>query len=71
MTVSLHEIRRVAILGTGHALPVEVISSAELDQRLNHHPGTIERISGVRQRYFASRDETAAKLAGLCCITQT
>lgn len=56
-------IRSVSLLGTGHALPAETVTSSELDRRLNHRPGTIERIGGVRQRHFAGRDETAAQLA--------
>ncbi len=57
------EIRPVSLLGTGHALPADAITSAELDRRLNHRPGTIEQVGGVRQRHFVTRDETAAKLA--------
>lgn len=55
--------RSVTLLGTGHALPTEAITSAELDRQFNHLPGTIERVGGVRLRYFAARDETAANLA--------
>ena len=63
MIVCSTEIRPVSLLGTGHALPTDVITSAELDRRLNYLPGTIEQAGGVRQRHFARRDETAAKLA--------
>ncbi|HEX5393176.1 MAG TPA: beta-ketoacyl-ACP synthase 3 [Rhodocyclaceae bacterium] len=63
MTVYPTEFRPVSLLGTGHALPSEAITSTELDHRLNHYPGTIERVGGVRRRHFASRDETAATLA--------
>lgn len=59
----MNDIRPVAVLGTGHALPGTAITSEELDRRLNHRPGTIERVSGVRRRHFASRSETAAQLA--------
>lgn len=51
------------LLGTGHVLPSQRVSSAELDQRLQHRPGTVQRISGVRRRHFASAQETAASLA--------
>jgi 3-oxoacyl-[acyl-carrier-protein] synthase-3 len=57
--------RPVILLGTGHALPAEAVSSAQLDRQLNHRAGTVERIGGVRQRYFATRDETAAGLAAM------
>ena len=43
----MNDIRPVAILGTGHALPATAITSEELDRRLNHRPGTIERVGGV------------------------
>jgi 3-oxoacyl-[acyl-carrier-protein] synthase III len=63
MTNCSTDIRTVALLGTGHALPVGAITSADLDHQLNHRSGTVERVGGVRQRYFATRDETAANLA--------
>lgn len=59
----MNDIRPVAVLGTGHALPDTAVTSEELDWRLNHPPGTIERVGGVRRRHFASRSETAAQLA--------
>lgn len=55
--------RPFCILGTGHALPALEVPSEELDRRLRRAPGSIERASGVRKRYFAARDDTAAKLA--------
>jgi 3-oxoacyl-[acyl-carrier-protein] synthase-3 len=58
-----HDIRPIAVLGTGHALPVLSVDSAELDRRLNHPVGTVERAGGVRRRHFAGHDETAAQLA--------
>ncbi len=63
MTVNPPEIRAVALLGTGHALPAEAVASSELDRRLNRRPGTIEGVGGVRRRHFAGRGETAAQLA--------
>lgn len=56
------EPRRIAILGTGHALPQRAVSSEELDGRLRHKKGTVLGASGVRQRYVASRSETATAL---------
>lgn len=55
--------RRLALLGSGHALPQQRLSSAELDLRLGLATGTVERIGGVRSRAFANADETAASLA--------
>ena len=57
------EIRSLALLGTGHALPARAVTSVELDHQLNQRTGTIERVGGVRQRHFASHNETAADLA--------
>lgn len=57
------DIRSLALLGTGHALPAKAIASSELDHQLNQRAGTIERVGGVRQRYFAAHNETAAGLA--------
>ena len=57
----------IAILGTGHAVPNQVVTSNELDERLSHPLGTIRRVSGVRQRHFASADDNAALLAAQAC----
>lgn len=51
--------RRVRILGMGRYLPKRKISAGELERRLDLPPGSIERGSGVRTRYFVE-DETAA-----------
>jgi 3-oxoacyl-[acyl-carrier-protein] synthase-3 len=59
----MNAMARITLLGTGHALPREAIDSAELDDRLNHPVGTVERVGGVRRRHFAGREETAAQLA--------
>lgn len=52
----------VAILGTGHALPKRRVSSQALDKQLHLTAGTVAKVSGVIQRYFAACDETAANL---------
>ena len=57
--------RPVAILGTGHALPEQIVTSAELDLRLNLAPGSVARISGVSQRHVANLDENAASLGAI------
>ncbi len=51
---------RLRILGTGAALPAEEVSSLELDRRLGLAPGTVERKTGVRVRYFETRRSAAA-----------
>ncbi|MDR2853200.1 MAG: beta-ketoacyl-ACP synthase 3 [Burkholderiaceae bacterium] len=55
--------RRIAVLGTGHALPSRAVTSAELDRQLDRRTGTVERVGGIRVRHFATKDETAAMLA--------
>lgn len=59
--------RHVQILGTGHAVPTQVLTSEALDHRLQQPQGTIERISGVVERRFARSDEHAALFAGQAC----
>ncbi|WP_369991956.1 beta-ketoacyl-ACP synthase 3 [Pseudomonas xanthosomatis] len=54
--------RSLAILGTGHSLPQQVLTSAELDHRLGLAPGSVERISGVQQRHVAGPADNAATL---------
>ncbi|QZI70821.1 beta-ketoacyl-ACP synthase 3 [Pseudomonas protegens] len=54
--------RALAILGTGHALPQRVVSSAELDRQLGLETGSVARISGVQQRHVADPADTAASL---------
>jgi 3-oxoacyl-[acyl-carrier-protein] synthase-3 len=60
-------IRHVAILGTGHAVPPQVVTSSALDQRLQFPPGTIQQAGGVNQRHFAAAHETAAQFAAQAC----
>ncbi|WP_445493664.1 beta-ketoacyl-ACP synthase 3 [Pseudomonas sp. 8(2025)] len=54
--------RALAILGTGHALPQRVVTSAELDRQLGLETGSVARISGVQQRHVADPADTAASL---------
>ncbi|WP_437879823.1 3-oxoacyl-[acyl-carrier-protein] synthase III C-terminal domain-containing protein [Pseudomonas sp. LRF_L74] len=54
--------RPIRLLGTGHALPANPVSSRELDQRLDLEPGTVQRIGGVRSRPVAGPEENAARL---------
>lgn len=59
---SLPMTRRVAIAGTGIGLPANVLTAADLDQRLGLAPGESLRATGIRQRHTAVH-ETAAQLA--------
>ncbi|MBK9615141.1 MAG: 3-oxoacyl-ACP synthase [Uliginosibacterium sp.] len=63
MTAYSTDVRSVSLLGTGHALPTSEIASSDLDRQLNLIAGTVERVSGVSRRYFATQAETAASLA--------
>jgi 3-oxoacyl-[acyl-carrier-protein] synthase-3 len=55
--------RNVALLGTGHALPSQVVESAALDTQLGLPPGSVFQAGGVIRRYFATPEESAASLA--------
>ena len=55
--------RAVKIIGTGHVLPKQEVLSSELDKQLGLPQGKLESVGGVHKRYFASKDEYAAKLA--------
>ncbi|MCU1727807.1 beta-ketoacyl-ACP synthase III [Pseudomonas sp. 7P_10.2_Bac1] len=57
--------RPVAILGSGHALPERIVTSAELDTTLGLVEGSVALISGVVQRHVASCTETAASLGAI------
>lgn len=52
--------RALRILGTGAAVPEEVVTSLELDERLGLAEGTVEERTGVRSRYVERG--TAAQL---------
>jgi hypothetical protein len=60
--------RRVGVLGTGYAVPRKAVESSFLDETLGLSAGAVERKTGVRRRYFAERDETAAQLAATACV---
>ena len=53
----------VAILGTGHYVPPQIITSAALDAELGYPTGHIEAMSGVVARHVTGRDENAAQMA--------
>ncbi len=60
--------RAVKILGTGHVLPRQEVLSSDLDNQLGLPQGKLESVGGVHKRYFASKDEYAAKLAAAAAI---
>ncbi len=53
----------IKILGTGHSLPRQAVESDELDRRFGYASGKIFSVSGVKRRFLAYADETAAALA--------
>ncbi|WP_226895542.1 3-oxoacyl-[acyl-carrier-protein] synthase III C-terminal domain-containing protein [Luteolibacter marinus] len=55
-------VRRVAIAGTGVAVPEFILTAGELDRRLDLPAGESRRVTGVLQRHVATR-ETASQLA--------
>lgn len=55
--------RPLWIRATAHHLPSLQLSSAALDQQLGLAAGRVEAASGVRQRYVAAPQESAAQLA--------
>lgn len=57
--------RPVTILGSGHALPGRIITSAEMDAELGLTTGSVARISGVVKRHVATTAETAASLGAI------
>ncbi|MBV9774642.1 MAG: ketoacyl-ACP synthase III, partial [Gemmatimonadetes bacterium] len=56
----------VKLAGLGYHLPVGVVTSAELDARLGVEPGWTERVTGVRERRYAS-GETSVGMAAAAC----
>jgi len=54
---------RSIILGSGSALPAQVITNAELAQRVDTTDEWIVERTGIRQRYIASENETTSSLA--------
>jgi|SRR5690606_3694362 3-oxoacyl-[acyl-carrier-protein] synthase-3 len=55
--------RILTLLGSGHALPAQRLTSSEIDRSLGLPDGSTERLSGVRSRAVASAEDTAAALA--------
>ncbi len=59
-------LRPVAILGSGVAVPDEVLTATQLDARLGLPSGESLRITGIRQRHVTV-DENASQLAASAC----
>lgn len=58
--------RHVAILGTGVAVPAQVLTAPELDARLGLPEGESLRVTGIRQRHVTVH-EKASQLAAAAC----
>lgn len=54
--------RPLNIIGSGKALPKHCVNSLEIDQKLSIKPGSVERLSGLTQRYFLNDSESADDL---------
>lgn len=55
--------RSIKILGCGEAHPELCVSSSELDRRFNRPNGWTEKHSGIKTRFYASRDENILSLS--------
>ncbi len=55
--------RRSVVLGTGSALPMQVVSNDELAQRVETSDEWIRERTGIRTRYIAGEGETTSSLA--------
>lgn len=65
MLIDSPPVRRLALLGSGHAVPQQRLSSAALDLRLGLASGSVEQIGGIRSRAFAEAGDSAASLAAV------
>ena len=53
-------LRRAVLTGTGKYLPATIVSNAEMAQRVETSDEWITERTGIRQRHFAGKHETAA-----------
>lgn len=58
----------VKITGVGKYLPKNIVSSSDLDRRLNLPLGSIEKKSGLISRHFATMDETTSYMGSQAAI---
>ena len=56
-------LRRATLTGLGHYLPRNIVSNADLSQRVDTSDEWITERTGIKQRHFASPDETAGFMA--------
>lgn len=61
--------RRVKIRAMGAYLPRRIVRSAELDEKLGLAAGTLEKLSGVQTRHYASEDETSSVMGAYACMS--
>ena len=62
------------ILGTGHAAPDRIVTSTEIENRLDLEPGWIERRTGIRERRWAAENEAVSDIsiqAGQMALNQS
>jgi 3-oxoacyl-[acyl-carrier-protein] synthase III len=52
----------VRIVSTGCCIPSIRVESSELDRRFGVEPGQVERLTGIRTRYYSNETETAPYL---------
>lgn len=61
-------VRRLSILGTGHAVPAAAVTSEQLDVQMGFARGRIYKASGVYKRHVAGAEETSASLGAMAAI---
>jgi 3-oxoacyl-[acyl-carrier-protein] synthase-3 len=59
--------RGIAFLAQSYKLPVRVVSSAELEDRLSLGRGVIERLTGIKNRRYLANGESLPSLAVEAC----
>ncbi len=60
--------RNIKIIGIGRYVPRHLVSSIELDKKLNLPLGSVEKKSGLISRYFASSDETTSYMGSQAAL---
>lgn len=55
--------RGVTFLSLSYRVPSQIISSTELEEKLNLYPGIIERLTGIRNRRYITKGESLQSLA--------
>ena len=60
--------RRVKLRAMGTYLPERVVTSEELDQKLNLKLGTLSSLAGVKKRRYANKTETNSKMGAYAAM---